>query len=985
MAGGKGGISKYIYQNIIRFVMKIKSVLLVIAIIAAVSLTTYAQEEEALQMKQDALQLMQKGRYGEAIDLLNNYVAAFPRNADGYNLRGLCFEKRNEFENSVYNFRLARKLEPNNNEISANLQRATDKWYDVLRKKIKGHEREIAIDPSKAINYLEIGKSYKRLGNWAMAEVWYDKYIALEDPSSDEVIRYTEILQHTGSLEKGRKILKKYCERFPKDHRLWSRYGYFSYWLGDRTTAKTAFENALALRPYFKEAQDGLDLVLGKGYLYTYHDTTSQNYGRGGKQTPKFVYAIDKYYKILDKNPNDKDTRYKLIEELYNAERYEEAHQQLDILKPADEGQDRYEEWRAKVDQIRKEILEQRIAQLKQNIENDPSDGKSVLELARYYNSVSKYGEALMLFENYFEMNPDDNDPEIRYEYARTAAQNQDFYSALEQMDYVLEAKPDNMKYQLFYALLLVWVNEDLDVAEDKMLKVIDNEPDNIEAIIGYASLLIKQNRFEEADIQLKKLKKLDADHPEISTLESNFETRKLRYREEQLYASLEEARDLYKEGKCREAVDIYQNYIDQYEPSRTIKKDFADLNYCAGNYNKAMQLYDELLAEEFDPVVELGRAHCFYQLGQYHKAIEVYEGLMEDGYGDFNVRLLHADAHIKTEEYDRAEDLYEEMLMETDDPEEQKILRQRIEWIPPTGLEAFFGSFPSYVLIAPFGSYFSDNADYGLLQFGLQAEVGIGQYLSFNAGYTRGRLEAGVENQDFNHFKLGLNGKYKDYFTAGFTIGSLRYPAHDLDITTYDAFIARTVDSVYGIQGNFSRQDAATLLYSATLVNWGLNNDGYSRLTTDMYMLSGWYRLPSGFELRGKLMYIDIDDGNKGSNLELKIGKWFLPELIAGYEYATSVYSRFSNLYYSPKDFESHSLWGEWTLYQDDHWKLGLDGKLGIIPENDFLLKQIVGKISYSPVSNFTISAMAAGGNSVRDEIGYSSQSFSLNIFWTL
>jgi hypothetical protein len=46
-------------------------------------------------------------------------------------------------------------------------------------------------------------------------------------------------------------------------------------WLGKKRTALKAFENALELRPYFKEAMDGYDMVRGKGYVYTVNDTTS--------------------------------------------------------------------------------------------------------------------------------------------------------------------------------------------------------------------------------------------------------------------------------------------------------------------------------------------------------------------------------------------------------------------------------------------------------------------------------------------------------------------------------------------------------------------------------------------------------------------------------------------------------------------------------------------------------------------------------------
>lgn len=80
--------------------------------------------------------------------------------------------------------------------------RVTEVWYTQLYNKIEGHKREIALLPDFARNYLEIGKCYKHLGNWTAAEDWYDRYLKLEEPSPDEVIRYTEILAKNNHISK---------------------------------------------------------------------------------------------------------------------------------------------------------------------------------------------------------------------------------------------------------------------------------------------------------------------------------------------------------------------------------------------------------------------------------------------------------------------------------------------------------------------------------------------------------------------------------------------------------------------------------------------------------------------------------------------------------------------------------------------------------------------------------------------------------------
>ncbi|MEO8232425.1 MAG: tetratricopeptide repeat protein, partial [Ignavibacteriota bacterium] len=306
------------------------------------STNLFPQNSNPTSFKAEALQLFNSGRYGEAIDILNKYVSADPNSADGFNLRGVCYEKRGNYEYAVYDYRTAKKINPNDDEISSNLNRATSDWYKLLYNKIEGHKREIAINPNIAKNYLEIGKCYKNLGNWSEAEIWYDLYLEKENASSDEIIRYSEILAKNGHISKGEPILKSYTENYPKDHRLFSRYGYFTLWLGKNKIAEEAFKKSLEIRPYFKEAMDGLDLARGKGYVYSVNDTTSRfNYGI---PPPAKEYEIDRLYRLIKNKPADSESRFKLIDKLISANRFEEANQQLQILAPLFSDTDRYKD-----------------------------------------------------------------------------------------------------------------------------------------------------------------------------------------------------------------------------------------------------------------------------------------------------------------------------------------------------------------------------------------------------------------------------------------------------------------------------------------------------------------------------------------------------------------------------------------------------------------------------------------------------------------
>jgi len=165
--------------------MKKLSTFAIILLLAFSSINFTKAQDRSETFKIQAQKQMLVGRYGEAIDLLNKYISANPQKAEGYNLRGLCFEKRKIYEYAVYDFKSALKLEPRNDKVSTNLGRATAAWQALLYNNIEGYKREIAIDPNVPVNYLNIGKSFKHLGKWELAEEWYDKYLTLEEASSD--------------------------------------------------------------------------------------------------------------------------------------------------------------------------------------------------------------------------------------------------------------------------------------------------------------------------------------------------------------------------------------------------------------------------------------------------------------------------------------------------------------------------------------------------------------------------------------------------------------------------------------------------------------------------------------------------------------------------------------------------------------------------------------------------------------------------------
>ncbi|MFH1194156.1 MAG: tetratricopeptide repeat protein [bacterium] len=929
-----------------------------------------AQQRTEPGLKKAAEDHMKNGRYGEAIDLLNKYVSANPRLPDGYNLRGLCFEARSEFDKAVLEFRRASKLDQKNAEYKRNLDRVMDVWYAALYKKIKGHQREIAINPSIPWNYLEIGKSYRWLEQWANAEEWYDKYLE-RDPnaSPDEIIRYTEILAKTGSLVKGEKKLKEYVERYPDDWRLWSRYGYFTLWLGKSKIAEDAFLKALAIKPFFKEAEDGLDLARREAYVTQYQ----------GKAFEKaFEYPIDRYYRLLKSNPDDSETRYTLIDELISADRLEEAYQQLQVLAGKHKGEGRFEEKWQYVTTYRTDLYAQRIGDYTSKIAADPYDKEAVRLLSQHYEYLQDYSNSFQVIADYFKLVPDEPDPKIRFQYARAAAWNRDFDFAIELMDKLIDDYPDNIDYQLFRAQLSIWNTRDAELATKYIENYLAQKPDNLEALISMGALKLIYNDYLAAQEYVDKARKIDPSNEEIEKLQSNIDFQKLRADEEKLYSILEDGRVLVLSGDCKSALPFYEDYLSKAEPNVIIRKEYGDVLFCAKEYQPAIDAYREAMApgEYYDAQLQL--AKVYYSMGDSISAVTEFKDLVNKYPEDFESRLYLGDSYAKLGDNDSARVVYNTLLNWPLDSTQTAMVKMRKKWLPITSLSAVLETFPNYVGLSPAFAFYSDNISFRFTRIGSGIETGVLQFLSFGLSFFRSSLSASAASLDEDILddipftgRLDLTTvkghvflRLSRYLSTGVGIGSVQ-SAGIPSINETDFYMKYEKNESLWVQGSFLKTDAALILYSPYLIDL--------RLSASFFKVEGEYlHEKSKLKLRGYYHYIKITDTNAGNDVRMRLSKRFEDYISGGYEYFFSNYRFDSPYYYSPTNLETHSLFADVDLEESDEFKINLGIKLGYIPSNDFLMRELVGDIKYNFNDTITIRGLITVGSTSRDDISY-------------
>ncbi len=948
--------------------MKLFFNLLIVFILSISYSNIFPQSSNSLQYKNEALSLMKDGRYGEAIDLLNKFVSENPQRADGFNLRGVCYEKRGNYENALYDFRTAKRLSPNDKEITSNLNRSTKDWYKLLYNKIEGHKREIAINPKFAKNYLEIGKCYKNLGDWNEAEVWYDLYLEKEEASADEILRYAEILAKNNHIAKGEPILKKYTEMYPTDHRLWSRYGYFVLWLGKNKLAIQSFTTALEIRPYFKEALDGLDLAKGKGYIYSINDTTTRfNYGIS--PAPK-EYIIDKYFRIIKNNPADDNTRFKLVEELIKAKRYEEGYQQLIYLSAKYSKEKRYTDLFERLITLRTAYYSDRIRYFEDLLIKNPEDKNALLELGKFYSYQEEYNLAIKYYRNYLVSNP--NDGEVRFKLAQILVWQNNLCDARKEVDELIKSFPENIDYQLLSANINLWLNQDLGETEKLLENVISKQPNNIEAVSELAKLKMQSGKIKEAEALIFKLELIDKNLPEIPQLKNGLELARTQKEEKELYQILEAARKNIIDENYDEALKTFNKYFTAGGKDPGAYKEMADVYLKQSNFNNAIKIYDMLLSSQYDYETDKQRAKVILWNGDSLLAVKEFKRLVKKNPDDVEVKLLLGDSYLKAGQTQNAKRIYEELLSKSPN---SHIIKLRLGWLG--GSDKFsIESFPRYLQLIPQGFYFTDNTNFKLNNIGIDLDLGITNAIAIGISGSHGNLYSSIENLRFNQFKGSVYAKLSEFINGSFSFGQT-YFVNNKQESLFDINLSLHKKNTYTISAFLNYSNAVFILYSPFLISKGLN--------AYYYGLNAEYKFKNNFVLSGKYAMLNVSDNNRGNQFQARLGKIFEDDITAGYEYYYYSLNKLTALYWSPNNFESHSLWMDWNLFKDETITFNLGGKVGLIPQNNFILSEFYASIKYQINNSISFNAKVTTGSSSRSNIGYRSTSLQASLFWNL
>ena len=635
----------------------------------------------------------------------------------------------------------------------------------------------------------------------------------------------------------------------------------------------------------------------------------------------------------------------------------------------------------AKIDSVKMAVYMQKIEQYKAKFAKDSTDKNAVLNLGTYYNNIVSYDSAEAVYESYLNKFPEDAD--VLYRYAQAEANNREFDKASANMDTLLLKYPNNLKYQLFRAQLAVWIGRDYDRAKTYLDNVLAKDTSNLAALLAMSSLEMHTNHFVSSQSYMDKIKLIDPQNSDLKELESDIYVQKLRYKQEQQFAILLQGESLYGNGQCKEAIAKYDEYMAETPPNVEIEREYADVNVCAGNYHKAIDIYTSLLNQGYDYNIDLQRAKAYYYMGDSINALSSFQKLVKEKPNDFIANLYLGDSYIRMHDYGRARDAYYNMEDSVKlDSSQTALVKQRISWTPVTGFRGLLASFPTYLLLTPYGSYYADNNNIKEVTQGIRIDVGLTSFLSLGVEAFRFTLASGSISTfnynvvNSNSFRWNIGLRLADALAFGVGFGNTYY-GNNVSQPLANVYLRSEVANVYTAYITYDKLDASQVIYSTGFFN--------QRYNADVFRLGGSYLFKTGVKLGADYSHFSFSDGNQGDNLALRVGKYFYPGFLLGYEYLITGFAKTSTLYYSPSSISSHNITADWDIIKDTTATVTIGGLLGFIQNSNTIIRQAYAAATVRLASSFSIQARIVGGGSYQYATGYSSFSAYISAYWTL
>jgi tetratricopeptide (TPR) repeat protein len=940
-------------------------------------------QTDVVSLKREAAKNMSAGRFGEAITLLDRYLQGRPGDADAYRLRARCYQSRNRPEKAVDDLRRAVSLEPSNADTKTELDRLIAGLRASVESRIDGYKRELARNPAAVDPYLQIARAYRTINDLPSAEQWYDEYFRRADASPVEVLRYCELLAAANHLQKGETLLQQHVQKHPQSAELQSRLGYFLLWQARYGAAQRAFQKALSLSPGLDDARQGLVALRTKEAAASRAEQTAVD----TRITPGADTPVDRLLRMLQKDRRDEEARFALVQAFVKVDRFEEGLQQLDTLAILMADSIRIDETRSALKSARERVYRARIAADLEVLAEKPEDRPTLLRIARAHGDIEEYPEARSFLDRYLAGQPDSAAREVRFQYAQYAAWGKDFDAAQTTLDGLLRMDPGDTEYQLLYGQVSVWAARDLDQGIRYLNNVLRRSPGNIQARLTMSSALALKKRFPEARQHLDRVRSVDPMNRQLAAAQAFYDESVRAEAERADFALLESARELTAEGDCQGAIRKYEEYLARVStPGTFALMEYADAQSCAKNHAKAIQIYDELLDQEYDRDVAVLRAKNILWSGDSAGAFTAFTRLHNEDPDDVTVSLFLGQSLQALGRTEEAGKVYQALLDKPVTGEDREQVLAQMAYLPRTGFSGALASFPTRIAMSPQIAHYSDNQEFSIATVGGQVEVGVARPVAVGFQYARSFVRSGLSDRIFNSAKGQLFVHLSDRLSATASAGGLSTPGKKKRLVG-DVALVYNNPGVVRIAGYAEASDAAVLLYTPYLIDL--------HYEARVYRISGMYISPSRWRVQGYYKIFNVSDGNQGLELQVRLGRTFVDELSGGYEYMYTdwreqpPYVPFTQhnrqLYYAPQSLEAHYLWAEWTPQTDRSVTATFSAKVGYLPAFRSSVREFVADVQHHLTPVIGVAGVLSVGNTYRYDGSYSYVSVGASLYWTV
>ena len=576
-------------------------------------------------------------------------------------------------------------------------------------------EERVAGNPSDYLARRQYADALYEFGRYREAADNYEVFLQHFQGAPDTIHRYLiAIAGYAGDNLRGENATAKYLTFYPSDHVLYTRLGYFRLWQGKHETAIEAFNQALKLEPQDFEAEKGIveanaainlnnrlsrsiptvpadsssypqlderryrfiqELMHYRRYSAAYdelmllrerHDHTRRWLALYTEIDAALVeivgktpaYPVDRYYYLLQHQPDNLAIRYNLVEEFISNNRIGEAYETLMALDHVDPLDTMYLSLLKEIDGKKDGWLVNRIEEVEQDLADDPESIFLIKELVDLYQFARRSEETLPLYKRWLAL---DASASVQYTYARALLDTGDFSSARVQTDALIEQDPLNIDYVRLYTRLALSGRGSVDRAILLLHGFLQENPENVDALLDLSELYLAKGNAPKADTLLRKGFTLGQprDKYRLYLLDQKISVQLLSLEKQRQEYVLNQSQKAALEESYAQAIDLYLSYLDiKGIRTRGDLTELARLYSLSGDYVTALSILYELMEKGAPPTLLKEIAKNRYYMADHSGAILELKTYLTAFPNDVEARSLLQQIYIEVQDFKEADSI---------------------------------------------------------------------------------------------------------------------------------------------------------------------------------------------------------------------------------------------------------------------------------------------------------------------------------------